>query len=158
MNLSISLNKSSFISRRYRVSHIETFLLKWLWQIEIWQLDFAWRYLYIPEVWKFEFHQPRFRKLAKAGLNSLRQKGYHISVKIWIFDDPFHKKGPVLVILRPLMINPSNSVSSLRKWGCRGCWGQWGCRGCWGQLDCKGFLGPKNHYWGLQSHPRSCIH
>jgi hypothetical protein len=28
-------------------------------------------------------------------------------VKIWIFDDPFHKKGPILVILMPLMIKPS---------------------------------------------------
>ena len=30
-----------------------------------------------------------------------------ISVKNWIFDDPFHKKGPVLVIL---IIQPSGSV------------------------------------------------
>ena len=35
------------------------------------------------------------KKVASAGLNSLRQKEYQISVKKWIFDDPFHKKGPV---------------------------------------------------------------
>ena len=47
----------------YRVFHIELFLLKWLWQIERWKLKFAWRYLYIPEVWKFEFHQPVSEKV-----------------------------------------------------------------------------------------------
>ena len=30
-----------------------------------------------------------------------------ISVKNWIFDDPFHKKGPVLVILVPGMMQLS---------------------------------------------------
>ena len=40
-----------------------------------------------------------FKKMTLAGLNSLRQKDYQISVKNRIFDDPFHKKGPVLVIL-----------------------------------------------------------
>jgi hypothetical protein len=38
------------------------------------------------------------KKMTSAGLNSLRQKEYLISVKNWIFDDPFHKKGLVLVI------------------------------------------------------------
>ena len=33
----------------------------------------------------------------------------------WVFDDPFHKKGPVLVILVPGKIKPSVPVSSLRK-------------------------------------------
>ena len=33
-----------------------------------------------------------------------------ISVKIWIFDDTFYKKGPVLVILVPGMIQPSGLV------------------------------------------------
>ena len=33
-----------------------------------------------------------------------------ISVKIWIFDDSFYKKGPVLVILVPGMIKPSRLV------------------------------------------------
>ena len=41
----------------YRVSHIKMFLLNWLWQIQICKLDFVWRYLYIPEVKEFEFHQ-----------------------------------------------------------------------------------------------------
>jgi hypothetical protein len=49
-------------------------------------------------VWTFEFHQPVFKKVTSAGLNSLRQKGYQISVKNWIFDDPFYKKGLVLII------------------------------------------------------------
>ena len=38
-----------------------------------------------------------------------------ISVKNWIFDDSFHKKGPVLVILVPGMIQPSQSVMFLMK-------------------------------------------
>ena len=50
--------------------------------------------------------------LTSSGLNSLRQKGCHILVKNWIFDDPFLKKLPVLVILVPVMIRPSGSGSS----------------------------------------------
>ena len=65
--------------------HIEMFLLKWLWQIEICKLHFAWRYLYIPEVWKFEFQQPVFKELTWVGLNSLWElkfkMGFHNSVK-----------------------------------------------------------------------------
>ena len=38
-----------------------------------------------------------------------------ISVKNWIFDDPFHKQGPVMVILVPGMIQPSQSVMFLMK-------------------------------------------
>jgi hypothetical protein len=30
--------------------------------------------------------------LTSRGLNGLHQKGCHILVKNWIFDDPFHKK------------------------------------------------------------------
>ena len=58
-----------------------------------------------------------------------------ISVKIWIFDDTFYKKGPVLVILVPGMIQPSGIVLFLMEWGCKGHWGHrgcWGCRGHWG--------------------------
>ena len=40
------------------------FLLNWLWQIEICKLDFAWRYLCIPEVMAFEFHTPVFKKVS----------------------------------------------------------------------------------------------
>ena len=65
------------------------------------------------EVWTFEFHQPVFKKVTLADLNSLQQKEHQISVKNWIFDDPFHKKGPVLVILVPGMIQPLGSGSSL---------------------------------------------
>ena len=37
------------------------------------------------------------------------QEGYQISVKNWIFDDPFYKILPVLGILVPVMIIPSGS-------------------------------------------------
>jgi hypothetical protein len=59
--------------------------------------------------------------LTLRGLNSLRQKGYQLLVKNCIFDDPFNKKGPVLVILVPVMIRPSGSGGFLRKLGLRGC-------------------------------------
>ena len=55
------------------------------------------------------------KKMTSAGLNSLQQKEYQISVKNWIFDDPFHKKGLVLVIWVLGMINPSGSVNFLMK-------------------------------------------
>ena len=58
-----------------------------------------------------------------------------ISVKNCIFDDPFHKKGPVLVSLVPGMIQPSQTLMFLMKWNCKGHWdhgGCWGCRGHWG--------------------------
>ena len=38
------------------------------------------------------------------------EEEYQISVKNWIFDDPFHKKGLVLVILVLGMIKSSGSV------------------------------------------------
>ena len=53
--------------------------------------------------------------MTSAGLNSLRQKEYQISVKNWIFDDPFHIKGLVLVIWVLGMIKPSGSVYFLMK-------------------------------------------
>ena len=55
------------------------------------------------------------KKMTFAGLNSLQQKEYQISVKNWIFDDPFHKKGQVLVIWVLGMIKPSGSVDLLMK-------------------------------------------
>ena len=73
-----------------------------------------------------------------AGLNSLWQKGYQISVKNWIFDDPFHKKGLILVIWVLGMIKSSGSVDFLIKWGCWGNWGHWGCWGYWGHWGCIG--------------------
>jgi hypothetical protein len=57
--------------------------------------------------------------LTSRGLNSLRQKGCHILVKNWIFDDPFHKILPVLIILVPVMTRPSGSESFLGKLGFR---------------------------------------
>ena len=53
--------------------------------------------------------------LTSQGLNSLSRKGWHILVKNWIFDDPFHKNLLVLVILVPMMIRPSGSGSFLGK-------------------------------------------
>ena len=73
--------------------------------------------------------------MTSAGLNGLRQKEYHISMKKWIFDDPFHKKGLVLVIWVLGMIQPSCWVNFLIKCGHWGQWGCWGHRGHWG---CRG--------------------
>ena len=67
-------------------------------------------WLHLLEGLPFVFHQPVFKKVALAGLSSLQQKGYQILVTTWIFDDPFYKKGPLLVILVPGMIQPSGSV------------------------------------------------
>ena len=61
-----------------------------------------------------------------------------ISVKKWIFDDLFHKKGLVVVSWVLEMIKPSESVFCLMKWGCRGHWGHWGCWGYWGHWGCRG--------------------
>ena len=60
----------------------------------------------------FGFYQPVFKKVTLAGLSSLRQKGCQISVNNQIFDDPFDKKGQVLV---PGMIQRSGSVNFLMK-------------------------------------------
>ena len=59
-------------------------------------------------------------QVASAGLNSLQQQEYQILVKNWIFADPLHKKGQVLVILVLGMIQPSGSVNFFMKRGCRG--------------------------------------
>ena len=56
----------------------------------------------------------------------------------WCIQYPFHKKGQVLVILVPRMIQPSGSVNFLMKWGCWGHWGHWGCWGCRGHWGCRG--------------------
>ena len=61
-----------------------------------------------------------------------------ISVKIWIFDDPFHKNGPLLVTFLPGSIQPSGAVICLMKWGCKGHWGHGGCWGCRGHWGCRG--------------------
>jgi hypothetical protein len=49
--------------------------------------------------------------LTSRSLNGLLQRECHISVKNCIFDDPFHKKLPVLFILVPVMIRLSGSGS-----------------------------------------------
>ena len=67
--------------------------------------------------------------MTSAGLNSLRQKEYQISVKNWVFYVPFHKNGLLLVIYVLRMIKPSESVDFLIKWVRWGHWGHWGCKG-----------------------------
>ena len=71
--------------------------------------------LHGQEGYPFVFHQPLFNKVALASLNSLQQKGYQMLIKNWIFDDPFHKKEPLLVILVPGIIQSSGSVNFLMK-------------------------------------------
>ena len=51
-----------------------------------------------------------------ASTASLHQKGYHLLVKNWIFDDLFHKKLSLLVILVPVIIRPWGLGSFLRNW------------------------------------------
>ena len=62
-----------------------------------------------------------------------------ISVKNWIFDDPFHKNWPVLVILVPGIIQPSQSVKWLMQRDCKRHWGHGGCWSCRGHWGCRGF-------------------
>ena len=99
------------VSSYYRVSHIEMALMNWLWWIKICNLDLVSRWSWNIEIGNFWLPQPFFKKVTLARLNSLWQKGYQISVKNWIFDDPFHKKEPVLVVLVPGMIQLSGSGS-----------------------------------------------
>ena len=75
----------------------------------------AYLWLHGHEGYPFVFHQPIFKKVALAGLNSLQHKGYQILVKHWIFEEPFLKKGQLLVILVPGMSQPSGSVIFLMK-------------------------------------------
>ena len=97
-------------SLKYRVSHSDMDFFKWLWGVGRLRILMIYLWLHGHESYPFVFHQPLFKKVASAGLNSLRQKGYQILVKNWIFDDPFHKKEPLLVILVPRMIQPSGSL------------------------------------------------
>ena len=60
----------------YRVSHIETCFLNWLWGVEgpIMLSNYcAW---WLQEVWTFEFITLVYKKVTLAGLNSLRQKRF----------------------------------------------------------------------------------
>ena len=86
----------------------------WSWGLDIWVLSTNFQKSNID--WP---HQPPTEMLT-------------ILVKNCIFDGPFHKKGLVLVIWVPGMIQPLGSVNFLMNWGCRGHWGQWGHWGCRG--------------------------
>ena len=70
-------------------------------------------WLHGHEGYPFVFHQPLFKKVASASLYSLQQKGYQMLLKNWIFDDPFHKKEPLLV-----------TAQTKENYFIRGCWGQ----------------------------------
>jgi hypothetical protein len=65
----------------YRVYHIELVQTKWLWGVEGSIILLNYGASWLQEIWKFEFHQPVFKKVTLADLNSLWQKGYQISVK-----------------------------------------------------------------------------
>ena len=110
---------------------------KWLWGVVELRILINYGAYWLQEVMIFVFHQPDFKKI--PGLNSLLQKEYQISVKNWIFDDPFHIKWLVLVIWVLGMIKRSGSVYLLMKWGCQGHWGHWGCWGHWGHWGCRSF-------------------
>ena len=75
----------------------------------------------------FSFIHQLSKKWHRLASTASDRKSANISEK-------FHKKGPVMVILVPGMIQPSQSVMFLMKWGCKGHWGhggRWGCRGHW---------------------------
>ena len=93
----------------YRVSQSDMFF-KWLWGVERLRILMIYLWLHGHKGCPFVFHWTVLKKVASAGLNSLRQKGYQILVKKWIFDDPFHIKGPSLVVLVPWKIQPSGSL------------------------------------------------
>ena len=99
-------------------------------------------------------HPPFETFLTSCSLTGLCQKGCHILVKNWIFDDPFHKKWPVLVILVPVMIRPLGSEFF---------WGNWHLEAVEAaevaeaaEINEAGEVskGLKNHYWGLQKSSR----
>ena len=67
-------------------------------------------WLHVHKGCPFVFHQPVFKKVALAGLNSLRQKEYPILVKNRFFDYLFLEKGQILIILMLEMIQASGLV------------------------------------------------
>jgi len=79
----------------YRVSHSDMAPFKWPRGAEILRILMIHLWLHGHEGYPFVFHQPVFKKVASADLNSLQQKGYQTLVKNWIFDDLFNKKGPL---------------------------------------------------------------
>ena len=88
------------------------------------------------KTWLDQMFRQIYQKMMRNGFFS---SGYLCLINYWIFDDLFHKKQPVLVILVLVMIRLSGSELFLRKLTFRGCWGRWGCRGRWGQLGWRGF-------------------
>ena len=70
----------------YRVSHFETSYSKWLWGVERLIIFLNDGIKWLQEDWAFEFYQPVLTKITWAGLNSLCQKRYQISVKNVVFN------------------------------------------------------------------------
>ena len=50
--------------------------------------------MYIPEMRKFDLWPLDLVESNIHGLHSLQQKEFQISIKYWIFDDPFHIERP----------------------------------------------------------------
>ena len=100
------LSKQTLLIGSYRVNHQELIQSKQLSRsdvlINLPKTDVQW----VPEQWTFMPDPPFETFLTTHGLKGLRQKGCHILVKNWNFNDPFHKKSPVLSILVPVMIRP----------------------------------------------------
>ena len=68
-------------------------LMNWLWRIRICKLNWIWRWFWNAEIGNFWVPQPFFKKITSAGLNSLNQKKYQISVKIGFLMIHFTKRG-----------------------------------------------------------------
>ena len=58
---------------RYRVSHSEECKVNQLWGVETPIILLNHGAQLLQQVWKFEFHEPLFKKETSVGLNSLRQ-------------------------------------------------------------------------------------
>ena len=94
-----------------------------------------WRYLCIPEVWAFEFHQSVFKKLTKTGLNSLcidlgglcnlwPQQSYLLKkVLILMIWSSLAPKWPILDIFCGMDHQKPNFSLIYGTLSERGCWG-----------------------------------
>ena len=144
---------SNYHGSRRIISCLGTVIFRGMGQVVMgsFQLTILMIYLWLHghKGYLFVFHRPVFKKVVSAGLNSLQQ-GWQISVKNWIFDTPFHKQGPLLVILVPGMIQPSGLVNVLMKRGCWGHWCHWGCSGCWEHWGCRDSKARKISTWDFR--------
>ncbi len=80
----------------YRVNHLELTQSKDLAGPDVLTNLLETNAQWLPEWWKF-MPDPLFKTfLTSRSPNGLCQKGCHILVKNWIFDDPFHKKETII--------------------------------------------------------------